>query len=198
VESYTAKNATNTAIDALETETATTNLADIEDKLDDLAVASVQDMIARLDVDKVDATAVAAAREAFDALPEGCVIAQKYYDKLVALEKVVAAQKEAQNAKITAGVKATTVKASAKVSKGKITLTWKKSAGYKVDGYKVYRSTKKSSGYKLLTTTKKLTVKNTKNLKKGTRYYYKVRGYRVVDGKTVYTQMSSVVSRVAK
>jgi methionine-rich copper-binding protein CopC len=148
---------------------------------------------------------VAAARAAYDALTKAqksTVKSNGYLAKLEKLENAIAeAEKIAaaeKNAKITAGVKATTVKASAKVSKGKITLTWKKSAGYKVDGYKVYRSTKKSSGYKVIAKTTKLTVKNTKSLKKGTRYYYKVRGYRVVDGKTVYTKYSTVISRVAK
>lgn len=101
--------------------------------------------------------------------------------------------------KIAAGVKATkitSVKATA--SKGKVALAWKKSVGYKVDGYQVYRSTKRSSGFTKMFTTKAKSYKNTKSLKKGTRYYYKVRGYRTVDGKTVYTNWSDTVSAVAK
>lgn len=101
--------------------------------------------------------------------------------------------------KIAAGVKATeitSVKAAA--SKGKVALTWKKSTGYKVDGYQVYRSEKKSSGFTKMFTTKAKSYKNTKSLKKGTRYYYKVRGYRTVDGKTVYTNWSDTVSAAAK
>lgn len=101
--------------------------------------------------------------------------------------------------KIAAGVKATkitSVKATA--SKGKVALAWKKSVGYKVDGYQVYRSTKKSSGFTKMFTTKAKSYKNTKSLKKGTRYYYKVRGYRTVDRKTVYTNWSDTVSAVAK
>lgn len=101
--------------------------------------------------------------------------------------------------KTAAGVKATKITGvKVAASKGKVALTWKKSEGYKVDGYQIYRSTKKDSGFKKMYTAKTKSYKNTKSLKKGTRYYYKVRGYRSVDGKTVYTAWSKTVSAVAK
>jgi hypothetical protein len=97
------------------------------------------------------------------------------------------------------GVEKTTISAKSKVNPGSITVFWSKSVGYKVDGYQIFRSTKKNSGYgtKPFFTTKKTNYKNTKSLTPGTRYYYKVRGYRKVNGETVYTQWSNKVSRVA-
>ena len=94
------------------------------------------------------------------------------------------------------GLKLTT-KSSAK--KGSITVKWSvKGDASAADGYQVWKSTKQSKGYKKAITTTKKSYKNTKGLKKGTRYYYKVRAYKVVDGKNVYSDWSNKAYRVAK
>ena len=67
------------------------------------------------------------------------------------------------------------------------------------DGYEVYRSTSKSGKYtsiKTITDINKLSFDNT--TKKGTTYYYKVRSYKVVDSKKVYSDYSGIKSIKSK
>lgn len=98
------------------------------------------------------------------------------------------------NQTITKGVKNTKVVGlKAKAVKDKIKLTWKKSnSGYKLDGYQIYKSKKKNAGYKKMMTTAGKYYINTAGVKKGQNYWYKVRGYRKVDGKTVYTDWKKI------
>ena len=128
-------------------------------------------------------------------------------DKLVVTtQKVVDPddQEAEKNARLKKGVENTTIKLSSTLGKGFIKLNWKKSLGYKVDYYEVYKSTKRYSGYgtEPYYATKQGGItgwyKNTKELKKGTRYYYKVRGVRDIAGETVYTQWSTKAWRLVK
>ena len=106
--------------------------------------------------------------------------------------------------RLVKGVQNTTIALKSKLTKkGKIRLTWTKSKGYKLDRFEIYRSVKKNSGYgkKAFFTTKNgKTVKylNTKSLKKGKTYYYKLRGVRIIGGKKYYTQWSNKTWRTVK
>ena len=94
------------------------------------------------------------------------------------------------------GVNASNIKLTVTKVSGSAKLKWSKTGSYAVDKYQIYRSTKEASGYKLIATKAKSvsTYKDT-TVKKGKTYYYKVRGYRTIDGKKAYTQWSPVVSR---
>ena len=103
-------------------------------------------------------------------------------------------------------VKATTIKAKTQNvienDKLAISLTWEKK-GADVDYYQVFRSGKKtfSSSAKAIFTTSngdRSYYTNTKGIKAGTKYYYKVRGVKVIDGKKYYTKWSNTAYRTAK
>lgn len=88
-------------------------------------------------------------------------------------------------------------KISTKAGKRKITVKWKKVAG--ATGYRIYRATNKNGKYTAVKTVKSKTASftNTK-LKKGKRYYYKVKAYKTVSGKRVYSNFSNVSNKKAK
>lgn len=70
----------------------------------------------------------------------------------------------------------------------KTVLMWKKAKSkYKVDGYVVLRSTNKYRNYKEIGTASKTKFVIKDKLQKGKKYYYLVQGYRVVNGKRIYT-----------
>lgn len=90
-------------------------------------------------------------------------------------------------------IRKTVIRVKAKKKKKYIKLTLKKK-GYTVKKYQIFRSTKKNGKYKKIATTKKRVYKDKKKLRKGRRYYYKVRGYNIVNGKKVYTKWSKIIS----
>ena len=77
-------------------------------------------------------------------------------------------------------------------------VTWNKVAG--ADGYEIYRATSQSGSYSLKKTVasgSNLSYTNT-GLTTGKTYYYKVRAYRLVNGKKVYSNYSDIVSSKPK
>lgn len=109
-----------------------------------------------------------------------------------AAEKIIDEQNQAVKKKVNAA----TIKVVSIKGKGYIKLSWKTKSSVSIDGYEVYRGKTKAS-LKKWGSTKKTTYRNAKSLKKGTRYYYKVRGYKIIDGKKVYTKWSNINYRVA-
>ena len=77
----------------------------------------------------------------------------------------------------------------AKVGKKKVTVTFAKASG--ASKYKIYRSAKKTKGYKAIKTTTKTKYVD-KKVKKGKKYYYKVKSVRTVIG-TVNSVYSKIV-----
>ena len=82
---------------------------------------------------------------------------------------------------------------SLNTSKNKVTITI--NTVNEADGYEAYRSTKKNGKYKLVKC-EGLTIDNT--TKKGIKYYYKVRSYKIVGGKKIYSPYSKVKSIKSK
>lgn len=87
---------------------------------------------------------------------------------------------------------------AASYSYTKIKVSWNKLEG--VDGYKVYRATKKSGKYSLVKTTTSANTTSYINTGRttGKTYYYKVRGYKKIGKTTYYTKYSAVRSTYAR
>ena len=83
---------------------------------------------------------------------------------------------------------------SASAGYGSVKLTWKKVEG--VSGYRIYRSASLNGTYSLVKTiSSDSTVTYTnKSLTCGTRYYYKIRAYRTIEGNNYFSDYTSVVN----
>ncbi|BBF43200.1 O-acetylhomoserine sulfhydrylase [Lachnospiraceae bacterium KM106-2] len=81
-----------------------------------------------------------------------------------------------------------------KAGRRRVTVRWNKISG--ATGYKVYMATSKKGTYKLVSTRGKNSYKSyvKKSLKKGKRYYFKVRAYKKVSGFYFYGSYSSIKS----
>ena len=82
-----------------------------------------------------------------------------------------------------------------KSSKAGISVSFKTKKN--IEGYEIYRSTNKKTGFKKVADISKITFLDQSSLKKGTRYYYKVRGYVNGNGKKIYTKYSDIYSAKA-
>ena len=89
----------------------------------------------------------------------------------------------------------TSFKQSAEYSASTIKMSWKKVSG--AAGYAVYRGTSKNGTYKLIKTVTANSCSNS-GLKAGSKYYYKVRAYKTVNGKKVYGDYSESISMSTK
>jgi lactocepin len=121
-----------------------------------------------------------------------------YYYKVLAYRTEKGKKQAGPYSKIVSGkpaLKAPTGVKTAKAGSTSIKVSWSKSNG--ASGYEVYRATSKSGKYTSVKTLKSGTARSFTDtkLKKGKTYYYKVRSYRLVKGKKVYSSFSTVVSR---
>jgi len=78
-----------------------------------------------------------------------------------------------------------------KLSSKSIKISWSRVSG--ASGYDIYRATKSNGKYSYIKSTTALYYTNT-NLRRGTTYYYKVRSYRLVGTKKVYSGWSVIKS----
>lgn len=140
-------------------------------------------------------------------------LAAEATDKIVTVDPAEAEQAQPEQPadtltpaqeKIVKGVENTNIDLrSQRTPGGNILLTWAKEKGYKVDYFEIYRSTKRSGGYgrkPFFRTPNGNWTKylNTKNIKEGNTYYYKIRGVRIIDGKKYYTEYSTKAWRSVK
>lgn len=122
---------------------------------------------------------------------------KKYYYKIRAFKIVNGRKYYGYYSSIINGetkVSTPTVKLSTPKSKS-IKVSWNKVSGAK--GYEVYRATSKKGTYSKRITTSNLNYTNT-GLTKGKTYYYKVRAYKVVNKKKVYSSYSPIKSISSK
>lgn len=92
-------------------------------------------------------------------------------------------------------VKGTTLSSVKNTKTRKMTVKWKKNKA--VNGYQIQYSTNKkfTSGSKTVTVNKNSTVSKTvKKLKKGKKYYVRIRTYKTVNGKKYYSSWSKAKS----
>ena len=125
------------------------------------------------------------------------IMAEEEADTAIAAQEKEETLAALADQQLTARSKIVTMKNGKKAVK----ITWRNEVGERMDfdGVEIYRSTKRNSGYGKTPffTTEKDAYYNTA-IKKGTTYYYKVRGYVVIDGQKYYTDYSRKAIRTVK
>ena len=173
-----------------EAELAVLEAKDAEEKAVDDVIAKIN-ALGTITLSKE--SAVASARKAYDALSDDAkkMISSSVLSKLTAAEKKIADLKNEQALKKKYTPSKVVMKAP-KPGKKKVKLTWKKVKN--TTGYEIFMSAKKASGFKKIATIKKVkTVTFTKKkLKSKKIYYFRIRAYRKVGGKTYYGPYSAV------
>lgn len=156
------------------------------------AAADVDTLIAAIATATDKNAAITAARTAYDALSATAKSYVTAYNDL--REAEIAYKYENQDTEKVTPPKAPTNVKVKKSGKKAIKVNWTKVDD--ADGYIVYRSNKKKGGYKpVKTITKAKTVSFTdKKVKKGKKYYYKIRAYKAADEVEVLGKYSTVVS----
>ena len=124
-------------------------------------------------------------------------------EAIKAIEAIDTAEEKELIRKIEAvGKKEIIAKSKISTLNGKLAvkLTWTVPEDFEFDGFDIFRSTERYSGFgtKPFFSTSKTSYKNNKDLEVGNTYYYKVRAYKVVNGRKVYTGWSTKAWRTIK
>ncbi len=124
------------------------------------------------------------------------LIGLKTGDKVVVVTEEIETEPTIEEVKAELGTSSLVARSQAvtlKNGKKAIKITWYDQNGNEVkyDGVEIYRSTKRNTGYgkKPIYVSKSGVYYNT-SIKLGTKYYYRVRGFREIDGQKYYTNWS--------
>ncbi len=125
----------------------------------------------------------------------GLVTNKKYRYKVRSFKNVEGRERISAYSKETAAAPKLNkgkIRKLSKRGKGAVKIRWTRVSGSR--GYQIYRAQKKSGKYKRVKTIRRgaQTSCINKKLKRGKTYYYKVRAYRIINGKKAYGSFSAV------